>query len=75
MRAIARIAVAGIVLGTCLGWSGAAMADTGRPVEGTSVTAPVKFKVPEDWNLEPRDPHCIATTAWGDSWCPGKPLL
>ncbi|MFC5147072.1 hypothetical protein [Streptomyces aureoversilis] len=74
MRAIARIAVAGIVLGTCLGWSGAATADTGRPQGDTTVTAPVGFELPDDWE-KPRDPHCVTTTAWGDSWCPGKPLM
>ncbi|MGK5730357.1 hypothetical protein [Streptomyces sp. URMC 124] len=77
MRAVVRVAVTAVVLGTCLGWGGAATADTGRAEAGASVTAPVKFELPDGWETRgPHgDDHCITTTAWGDSVCPGKPLL
>lgn len=66
MRLVAVRALVALVLGTGLGWSAAAAYGDGGAPDHASVAAASGEGRPGK--------HCVVTTAWGDAWCPGKPL-
>ncbi|WP_168714137.1 hypothetical protein [Streptomyces sp. A1136] len=63
MRAIVVRTLFAVVLSTGIVWGGAAAATA--DVHGTTITPPGGGH---------DNKHCLVTTAWGDSWCPRKPL-
>ncbi|MFF1560710.1 hypothetical protein [Streptomyces sp. NPDC058279] len=64
MRAILLRTLFAVVLST--GMLGGAAAAASASGHGTTTTPP--------WAGVHDDKPCIVTTAWGDAWCPGKPL-
>ncbi|MEU9375877.1 hypothetical protein AB0D94_19115 [Streptomyces sp. NPDC048255] len=64
MRAIVVRTLFAVVLSAGIVWGGAAAATA--DVHGTTATDPS--------GGGHGNKQCLVTTAWGDSWCPGKPL-
>lgn len=64
MYAIVVRTLSAVVLGIGMLWGGAATASAA--VHGTTITPP------QGGGHDNK--QCIVTTAWGDAWCPGKPL-
>ncbi|MFE2147007.1 hypothetical protein ACFXA3_35675 [Streptomyces sp. NPDC059456] len=64
MRAIVARTLFAVALSTGIVWGGAAAATA--DAHGTTVTNPS--------GGEHHNKQCLVTTAWGDSWCPRKPL-
>ncbi|MFG2985437.1 hypothetical protein ACGFYQ_29970 [Streptomyces sp. NPDC048258] len=67
MRAIVMRTLFAVVLSTGMLWGGAAAASASAPGHGTTITLP-----PD--GAGHGDKQCTVTTAWGDAWCPRKPL-
>ena len=66
MRLVAVRALVALVLGTGIGWYGsAAYGDGGAPDGASAVSASGGGQGGE---------QCAVTTAWGEGWCPRKPL-
>ncbi|MEK2488998.1 hypothetical protein WN990_05495 [Kitasatospora purpeofusca] len=88
MRGIVVRTLVAVVLGTGAWWGGAAAAlaaDSGpgpavtaAPAGGASGNLGDADRLRDLLDLDGHDGHsdrqCTVTTAWGDSWCPRKPL-
>ncbi|WP_404955079.1 hypothetical protein [Streptomyces sp. 147326] len=74
---VAALAVAGAIwTGTGTAAAATSAADAPAGPAATAVRAGTGLPDAGDWLREIRrgDDTCVTTTAWGDAYCPGKPL-
>ncbi|WP_030713623.1 hypothetical protein [Streptomyces sp. NRRL F-2580] len=74
---VVALAAAGAVW-TGTGTAAAAASPADAPAGPVAAAGTTRTVLPEvgDWlrDIRPDDPTCATTTAWGDAYCPGKPL-